>query len=99
MERKGNLFLKEMNGFMLNVTINVSFLQLPGRGRSCHPGHYICVFMTRKRGTRPPLLTATRKFENIFPSLPSRLAPLSSPEWRVCPHLCWDKSSCVSGFS
>ena len=25
MEHKGNLFLKEMNGFMLNVTIYVSF--------------------------------------------------------------------------
>ena len=33
--------------------INVSFPQLLGRGRSCHPGHYICVFMTWKRGTRP----------------------------------------------
>ena len=35
------------------------------------------------------LLTATRKLENIFPSLPFPLAPLSSPGWRVCPHLCW----------
>ena len=26
------------------------------------------------------LLTATRKLENIFPSLPSPLAPLSSPD-------------------
>ena len=51
------------------------------------------------KGLSASLLTATRKLENIFPSLPSRFAPLSSPGWRVCPHLCWDKSSCVSGLS
>ena len=66
--------------------INVSFLQLLGRGRYCHPGHYICVFMTWKPKTS--LLTARRKLENIFPSLPFPLVPLPSPGWRVCPHLC-----------
>ena len=25
-----------------------------------------------------------------IPSVPSPFAPLSSPGWRVCPHLCWD---------
>ena len=45
--------------------INVSFLQLLWRGRYCHPGHYICVFMAWK--PKASLLTATRKLENIFP--------------------------------
>ena len=71
MEHKGNLFLKEMNGFMLNVTINVSFLQLPGRGRSCHPGHYICVFMARKRGTRPLCSLQQVSWKTFFPPFPS----------------------------
>ena len=25
-----------------------------------------------------------------IPSVPFPFAPLSSPGWRVCPHLCWD---------
>ena len=59
----------------------------------------ILYFYDMKARHKASLLTATRKLENIFPSLPSRFAPLSSPGWRVCPHLCWDKSSCVSGLS
>ena len=81
------------------LLINVSFLLLLGRRRSCHPGHYILCFYDLKARLKASLLTATRKLESIFPSLPSRFAPLSSPGWRVCPHLCWDKSSCVSGLS
>ena len=50
--------------------INVSFFQLPRRGRSCHPGHYIC-FYDMKARRKASLLTATRKLENIFPSIPS----------------------------
>ena len=71
MEHKGNLFLKEMNGFILNVTINVSFLQLPGRGRSCHPGHYICVFMIGKRGTTPLCSLQQVSWKTFFPPFPS----------------------------
>ena len=26
------------------IMINVSFFQLPVRWRSCHPGHYMCIF-------------------------------------------------------
>ena len=40
-----------------------------------------------KRGAKP---LCSLKQENIFPSLPSPFAPLPFPEWRVCPHLCWD---------
>ena len=58
----------------------------------------MCFYDTKAKH-KASLLTATRKLVNIFPSLPSRLAPLLSPEWWMCPHLCWDKSSCVSGFS
>ena len=62
----------------------MSFLQLPGRRRSCHPGHfYMCLYDTKAKH-KATLLTATRKLENIFPSLPSRLVPLLSPEWRMC---------------
>ena len=46
-------FWKKNMVLCLMWLINVSFLQLLGRGRSFHPGHYICVFMTWKRGTRP----------------------------------------------
>ena len=46
--------------------IKVSFLQLPGRGRSCHPGHYILCFYDVKARHKASLLTATRKLENIF---------------------------------
>ena len=46
--------------------INVSFLQLQGRGRSCHPGHYILCFYDMKARHKASLLTATRKLENIF---------------------------------
>ena len=60
---------------------------------------YVFFFYDMKARQKASLLTATRKLENIFPSLPSRFAPLSSPGWRVCPHFCWDKSSCVSGLS
>ena len=60
---KGNLFLKERNGLCL---INVSFLQLLGRGRSCHPGHYILCFYDMKARHKASLLTATRKLKNIF---------------------------------
>ena len=34
------------------------------------------------------LLSATR--EHFYPPFPPLLLPLSSPGWRVCPHLCWD---------
>ena len=63
-------------------------------------GEGVTVFLWHESGAQG--LSAhcnTRKLENIFPSLSFPLAPLSSPGWRVCPHLCWDKSSCVSGFS
>ena len=33
--------------------INVSFLQLPVRGRSCHPEHYMYAYKTWKRGSKP----------------------------------------------
>ena len=56
---------------MLNVTINVSFLQLPGRGRSGHPGHYICVFMARKRGTRPLCSLQQVSWKTFFPPFSS----------------------------
>ena len=62
----------------------MSFLQLPGRRRSCHPGHFYMCFYDTKAKHKATLLTATRKLENIFPSLPSRLVPLLSPEWRMC---------------
>ena len=50
--------------------INVSFLQLPGRGRSCHPGHYICVFMTRKRSARPLYSLQQESWKTFPPPFP-----------------------------
>ena len=79
--------------------INVSFLQLLGRGAFLPCWTLDMCFYGMKAMHKASLLIATRKLENIFPSLPSPFAPLSSPGWRVCPHLCWDKSSCVSGLS
>ena len=35
------------------------------------------------------LLTATRKLGNISPFNPPPFSPLYTPEWRVCPSLCW----------
>ena len=37
----------------LMLLINVSFLQLPVRGRPYHPGLYMRNFKTWKRGTKP----------------------------------------------
>ena len=51
--------------------INVSFLQLLGRGRYCHPGHYICVFMTLKRGIRPLCSLQQESWKTFFPPFPS----------------------------
>ena len=36
--------LKEANEKL--IMINVSFVQLPVRGHSCHPGYYMCIFKT-----------------------------------------------------
>ena len=84
---------------MLNVTDQCVISPATGEGAFLPSWTlYIC-FYDMKARHKASLLTATRKLENIFPSLPSRFAPLSSPGWRVCPHLCWDKSSCVSGLS
>ena len=46
----------------------------------------MCFYDTKAKH-KASLFTAIRKLENISPSLPSRLAPLLSPEWRMCPHL------------
>ena len=43
--------------------IYVSFLQLLGRGCSCHPGHYILCFYDVKARHKASLLTATRKLK------------------------------------
>ena len=51
----GNLFLKEISGFMLNVT--------HWRGRSCHPGHYICVFFLHESETQ-------ESWKTFFPPFP-----------------------------
>ena len=48
----------------------MSFLQLPGRGRSRHPGHYICVFMTRKRSTRPLCSLQQESWKTFSPPFP-----------------------------
>ena len=50
--------------------INVSSLQLPGRGRSCYPGNYICVFMTRKRSTRPLCSLQQESWKTFSPLFP-----------------------------
>ena len=90
MKQKWNSFLKEINSFLLNFT-DVSFLQLPVRGRSCHPEHYTCVYKTWKRGTKLPSSLQQESWKTFsIPSVPSPFAPLSSPGRRVCPHLCWD---------
>ena len=71
--------------------INVSFLQLPVRGRSCHPEHYMYVYKTWKRGTKPLSSLQQESWKTFFhPFSSSPFAPLSSPGWRVCPHFCWD---------
>ena len=48
----------------------MSFLQLPGRRRSCNPGHYICVFMTRQRGTRSLCTLRQESWKTFFPPFP-----------------------------
>ena len=60
--------------------INVSFLQLLGRGRSCHPGNYICVFMTWKRGTRPLCSLQQESWKTFFPPFPPVLLHFHLPD-------------------
>ena len=60
--------------------INVSFLQLLGRGRSCHPGHYISVFMTWKRGTRPLCSLQQESWKTFFPPFPPVLLHFHLPD-------------------
>ena len=50
--------------------INVPFLQLPGGGRSCYPGNYICVFMTWKRSTRPLCSLQKESWKTFSPPFP-----------------------------
>ena len=78
-EKQWDLFLKEINGFMLNVTDQYCISPATSKGGfSCHPGdlsrkchlcHGSC--KSRKRGTRPPS-SHYKTVRNIFPSLPSR---------------------------
>ena len=60
--------------------INVSFLQLLGRGRSCHPGNYICVFMTWKRVTRPLCSLQQESWKTFFPPFPPVLLHFHLPD-------------------
>ena len=69
MEHKGNLFVREINGFTLNET-DECVIQLPGRGRSCHLGHYICVFMTWKLGARPLCSLQQESWKTFFLPFP-----------------------------
>ena len=50
------------------------------------------VYKTWKRGTKPLSSLQQENWKTFFsiPSVPFPFAPLSSPGWRVCPHLCWD---------
>ena len=56
--------------------INVSFFQLPGRGPSCHPEHYICVFMTWKRGARPLCSLQQESWKTFFLPFPPWIPPI-----------------------
>ena len=89
-ETKWDFFLKEINGFMLNVSDQYCISPLTNKvGFSCHSGdlsrkchscHGSC--KSGKRGTRPPSFNCvTRQSETLVPC---------SGLWRVCPHLCWD---------
>ena len=40
-------------------------------GRYCHPTHYICAFMTWKRGTRPLCSLQQESWKTFFPPFPS----------------------------
>ena len=74
--KKGNLFLKEINGFMLNVTDL-------GRGHSCHPGHYILRFHDMKARHKVSLLTSTRKLSQTGIVIFGYPSKQSSPKARL----------------
>ena len=69
----------------------MSLLQLPVRGCSCHPEHYMYVYKheSEAQSLSPHYNKKVGKHFSI-PSVLSPFAPLSSPEWRVSCHLCWD---------
>ena len=88
--KKWDLFLKDINGFILNVTDQYCISPPTSKGgfschsgdlsRKCHSCHGSC--KSGKRGTRPPSFNyVTRQSETLGPC---------SGLWRVCPHLCWD---------
>ena len=60
--------------------INVSFLQLMGRGRFCHPGHYILCLYDMKRGTRPLCSLQQESRKTFFPPFPSVLLHFHLPD-------------------
>ena len=70
---KCDLFLKEINGFMLNVTDQYCVSPAASKGGfSCHPGDlsrkfYLChgSCKSQKRGTRPPSLQDSQKDEAL----------------------------------
>ena len=52
----------------------------------------ICMFVRHESEAQSLSPHYNKKVGKHFsiPSVPSPFAPLSSPGWRVCPHLCWD---------
>ena len=94
---KWDLFLKKINGFMLNVTDQYCISPATSKGGfSCHPVdlswkchlcHGSCkVTEARHKASFLALQDSQKHFS--LPSLP--LALFYPREWRVCPHLCWD---------
>ena len=95
-KQKWDLFLKEIYGFLLNVTDHYCISPATSKGgfschrdlsRKCHlhfTGH-----VSHRSEAKGLLPRITRQSETFFPpSLP--LALFYPREWRVCPHLCWE---------
>ena len=71
MEHTGILFLREINGFPLNETDQCVIFPATEEGAFLPPGTlYMCSYDMKAR-RKASLLTATRKLENIFPSISS----------------------------
>ena len=82
MEHKGNLFLKEINGFMLNVTDWCVISPATGEGAFLPSWTlYMCFFfMTWKRGTRLLCSLQQESWKTFFPPFPPVLLHFHLPD-------------------
>ena len=92
MTQKWNLFLKEINSFILNVTDQCVIYPATSEGGVPAILNIMCMFIRHESEAQSLSPHYNKKVGKHFsiPSVPFPFAPLSSPGWRVCPHLCWD---------